>query len=51
MEHFVKWKDLSEEDTTWDSEQVFQHLDFQLVGEKRHPGGEDYYNVPSQLFS
>jgi len=40
-EFLVKWKDLLEEDVTWEGEHVLQHPSLQLLEDKQHLGGED----------
>ena len=41
QDFLVKWKDLPEEDATWEKEKVLQHTSFQLLEDKKHLGGED----------
>ena len=38
-EYLVRWKDLPEEDTTWDSEQVIQQVGLRLLEDKQFQGG------------
>ena len=39
-EYLVKWKDLSEEDATWESEHVIQQARLRLLEDKQFQGGE-----------
>lgn len=38
-EFLVRWKDLLEEDVTWEGEHVLQHLTLQLLEDKRFFAG------------
>ena len=35
-EFFVRWKNLSDEDATWESEKILQHPSLQLLEDKQH---------------
>ena len=47
-EFLVRWKNLPDEDATWDGEHILEHPTLKLLEGKQHLGGEDYH-VPSQL--
>ena len=34
-EYLIKWKDLPIEDATWESEEILQHLELRLLGDKQ----------------
>jgi hypothetical protein len=38
-EYLVKWRELLAEDATWESEQILQHPNLQLLGDKQSQGG------------
>jgi hypothetical protein len=38
-EYLVRWRELPEEDATWDSEQILQHQNLQLLGDDKSRGG------------
>ena len=38
-ECLVKWKDLPVEDATWESEEILQHLELRLLGDKQFQEG------------
>ena len=38
-EYLVKWKDLPVEDATWESEEILQHLELRLLGDKQFQEG------------
>ncbi len=39
-EYLVRWKDLPEEDSTWESEQVIQQAGLRLLEDKQFQGGQ-----------
>jgi len=45
-ELFVRWKNLSDEDATWESEKILHHSSLQLLEEKQHFVRGDS-NIPS----
>ena len=45
-EFLVRWKNLSDEDATWESEQILQHPSLQLLEDKQHFAGGDC-NIPN----
>eukprot|EP00253_Pinus_taeda_P007200 PITA_07200 len=42
----VRWKNLPDEDATWESEEILQHLSLQLLEDKQHFAGGDC-NIPN----
>jgi hypothetical protein len=38
-EYLVRWRELPAEDATWESEQILQHPNLQLLGDKQSRGG------------
>ena len=44
LEH---WKNLLDEDATWEGKHILEHSAIRLLEGKKHLGGEDYH-VPSQ---
>lgn len=38
-EYLIKWRDLPVEDATWESEEILQHPDLRLVGDKQFQEG------------
>lgn len=46
-EFLVCWKNLTDEDATWEGEHILEHPALKLLEGKQHLGGEDCY-VPSQ---
>jgi hypothetical protein len=38
-EYLVRWRELPVEDATWESEQILQHPNLQLLGDKQSRGG------------
>jgi len=44
----VHWRNLSDEDATWEGEHIREHPVLKLLGDKQHLGGEDC-NVPSEI--
>ncbi len=42
-----RWKNLPNEDATWEGEHILEHPTLRLLEGKQHLGGEDYH-VPSQ---
>ena len=38
-EYLVKWKDLLVEDATWESEEILQHSELRLLGDKQFQEG------------
>jgi hypothetical protein len=38
-EYLIKWKDLPIEDATWESEEILQHPELRLLGDKQFPEG------------
>lgn len=49
-EYFVKWKNMLVEDAKWESEQILQHLELQLLGDKQIWGGRTVMS-PSQTMT
>ena len=45
-EYWVRWRNLSDEDATWQSEKILQHPSLQLLEYKQRFGGEDC-NIPN----
>eukprot|EP00253_Pinus_taeda_P007363 PITA_07363 len=45
-EFLVRWKNLSNEDDTWESEKILQHPSLQLFEDKKNFAGGDY-NIPN----
>jgi len=45
-EYLVGWRNLPDEDATWEGEHMLEHPVLKLLGDKQHLGGEDY-NVTS----
>eukprot|EP00253_Pinus_taeda_P012414 PITA_12414 len=45
-EFLVRWKNLPDEDATWESEKSLQHPSLQLLEDKQHFAGGDY-NIPN----
>ena len=39
-EFLVRWKNLPDEDATWESEKILQHPSLQLLEDKQHFAGE-----------
>ena len=46
QEFLVRWKNLPDEDATWQSEKILQHPSLQLLEDKQHFAGGDY-NIPN----
>ena len=46
-EYLVKWKDLTVEDATWENEEILQHPDLRLLGDKQFQEG---WTVMSPIF-
>ena len=38
--YLVKWKDLPVEDATWKNEEILQHLELRLLGDKQFQEGQ-----------
>jgi hypothetical protein len=38
-EYLVRWREFPAEDATWESEQILQHLNLQLLGDKQSREG------------
>lgn len=45
-EYLVRWKNLPNEDATWEGKHILEHLTSKLLGDKQHLGEEDCH-VPS----
>ena len=45
-EFLVRWKNLSDEDATWESEKILQHPSLQLLEDKQHFARGDC-NIPN----
>ena len=45
-EFLVRWKNLPDEDATWESEKILLHASLQLLEDKQHFAGGDY-NIPN----
>ena len=45
-EFLVRWKNLSDEDATWEGEKILQHPSLQLLGVKQHFARGDC-NIPN----
>ncbi len=39
-EYLVKWRNLPVEDATWENEQILQHLELKLLGDKQFWEGQ-----------
>eukprot|EP00253_Pinus_taeda_P024312 PITA_24312 len=46
QEFLVRWKNLPDEDATWESKKILQHPSLQLLEEKQHFAGGDC-NIPN----
>ena len=46
QEFLVRWKNLPDEDATWESEKILQHPSLQLLEDKQHFAGGDC-NIPN----
>ena len=45
----MRWKNLPDEDATWESEEILQHPSLQLLEDKQHFAGGDC-NIPNLLW-
>jgi hypothetical protein len=39
QEYLIRWNDLPEEDATWESDQILQHLNLQILEDKQSQEG------------
>ena len=45
-EYLAQWRNLLNEDATWEGEKILQHPSLLLLEEKKHLGGEEC-NIPN----
>ena len=45
-EYPIQWRNLPDEDTTWEGDKILQHPSLQLLEDNQHFGGEDC-NIPN----